>query len=36
MAVGDMAPDFALEDQHGQKIMLSEARGNTLTIAYLL
>lgn len=29
IAVGDVAPDFALEDQHGQKIMLSKERGKS-------
>ena len=27
IAVGEMAPDFTLDDQHGNKITLSEARG---------
>lgn len=29
VAVGEIAPDFALEDQNGQKITLSSARGKT-------
>lgn len=27
--VGEMAPNFTLEDQNGQKVALSEARGKT-------
>ncbi len=29
VGVGDVAPDFTLEDQQGQKVKLSEARGKT-------
>ncbi len=27
--VGDVSPDFTLEDQNGQQVKLSEARGET-------
>ncbi len=30
--VGEMAPDFTLEDQHGRKVKLSAARGKMLTV----
>ena len=29
IAVGDMAPDFTLEDQNGHKVTLSDARGKS-------
>ncbi len=29
VGVGDMAPDFALEDQNGNKVKLSEAQGKS-------
>ena len=29
VAVGEMAPDFTLEDHHRNKIRLSETRGNS-------
>lgn len=29
VAVGEMAPDFALEDHHGRKATLSESRGKS-------
>jgi cytochrome oxidase Cu insertion factor (SCO1/SenC/PrrC family) len=29
VAVGEVAPDFTLEDQNGKKVTLSEARGKT-------
>ncbi len=29
VAVGEMAPDFTLEDHHGNKITLSKARGKS-------
>ncbi len=29
VAVGEEAPDFTLEDQNGQKIKLSDARGKS-------
>ncbi len=29
IAVGDMAPDFTLEDQNKNKVMLAEARGKS-------
>lgn len=32
VAVGEMAPDFTLEDQNGQKITLSAARGTAPTV----
>jgi len=28
-AVGEVAPDFTLEDQNGQKVALSDARGKS-------
>jgi len=30
--IGEMAPDFTLEDQRNQKITLSSARGSTPTV----
>ena len=32
VAVGEMAPDFTLEDQNNQKATLSSARGNMPTV----
>ncbi len=32
VAVGEMAPDFALEDQNNQKVTLSSARGSMPTV----
>jgi cytochrome oxidase Cu insertion factor (SCO1/SenC/PrrC family) len=32
VAVDEMAPDFTLEDQNGQKITLSAARGTAPTV----
>jgi peroxiredoxin len=29
VAVGELAPDFTLEDQNGNKVTLSEARGKS-------
>lgn len=29
VAVGEVAPDFTLEDQNGQKVTLSDARGKS-------
>jgi len=29
VAVGEVAPDFTLEDQSGQKVTLSDARGKS-------
>jgi cytochrome oxidase Cu insertion factor (SCO1/SenC/PrrC family) len=29
VAVGEVAPDFTLEDQNGQKVVLSDARGKS-------
>lgn len=29
VAVGDVAPDFTLDDQNGNKVALSEARGKS-------
>ena len=29
VGVGEVAPDFTLEDQNGQKVKLSEARGKS-------
>ena len=29
LAVGEVAPDFTLEDQSGQKVTLSKARGKS-------
>ena len=29
IAVGDVAPDFTLEDQNGHKVTLSDARGKS-------
>ena len=29
IAVGDVAPDFTLEDQHGRKVTMSDARGKS-------
>lgn len=29
LKVGEMAPDFALEDQRGQKVTLADARGKS-------
>ncbi len=29
VGVGDVAPDFTLEDQNGQKVKLSDARGKS-------
>ncbi len=30
--IGDMAPDFTLEDQHNQKVTLSSARGSVPSV----
>jgi cytochrome oxidase Cu insertion factor (SCO1/SenC/PrrC family) len=30
--VGEVAPDFTLEDQNNQRVTLSSARGNTPTV----
>ena len=30
--IGEMAPDFTLEDQHSQKITLSSARGSVPSV----
>jgi cytochrome oxidase Cu insertion factor (SCO1/SenC/PrrC family) len=30
--LGEMAPDFTLEDQHNQKVTLSSARGTAPTV----
>jgi cytochrome oxidase Cu insertion factor (SCO1/SenC/PrrC family) len=32
VAVGEMAPDFTLEDQNNQKVTLSSARGRMPTV----
>ena len=32
VAVGDMAPDFTLEDQNKNKVTLSDARGKSLVV----
>ena len=32
VGVGELAPDFTLEDQNGQKVTLSAARGTAPTI----
>jgi len=32
VAVGEMAPDFTLEDQNNRKVTLSSARGRTPTV----
>lgn len=32
--VGDLAPDFALRDQHGQTVRLSELRGRPVVIVF--
>ena len=32
VAVGEMAPDFTLEDQNNQKVTLSSARGSMPTV----
>ena len=32
VAVGDMAPDFKLEDQNGHRITLSDARGKSSVV----
>ena len=32
VGVGEVAPDFTLEDQNGQKIKLSDARGKSLVV----
>ncbi len=32
LAVGEMAPDFTLEDQNNQKVTLSSARGSMPTV----
>lgn len=32
--VGDMAPDFELEDQEGKKVKLSELKGKKVLISY--
>jgi cytochrome oxidase Cu insertion factor (SCO1/SenC/PrrC family) len=32
VAVGEMAPDFTLEDQNNRKVTLSSARGSTPTV----
>ena len=32
VAVGEMAPDFTLEDQNHQKVTLSSARGTATTV----
>ena len=32
IAVGEMAPDFTLEDQNNRKVALSSARGSTPTV----
>lgn len=32
VAIGELAPDFTLEDQNGQKITLSAARGTAATV----
>jgi peroxiredoxin len=29
VAVGEITPDFTLEDQNGNKVILSQARGKT-------
>ncbi len=34
MKVGDLAPDFELEDQDGNKIKLSEYKGKRILISY--
>jgi cytochrome oxidase Cu insertion factor (SCO1/SenC/PrrC family) len=35
VAVGDSAPDFTLQDQNGQKVTLSDARGkNTVVLVF--
>jgi len=32
LQVGEMAPDFALDDQNNRKVTLSSARGSTPTV----
>ena len=32
VAVGELAPDFTLEDQHNRKVTLSSARGSQPTV----
>lgn len=32
IGVGDMAPEFSLEDQNGQKVKLSSARGKSSVV----
>jgi cytochrome oxidase Cu insertion factor (SCO1/SenC/PrrC family) len=32
VAVGEVAPDFTLEDQSGHKVTLSDARGKSLVV----
>jgi cytochrome oxidase Cu insertion factor (SCO1/SenC/PrrC family) len=32
VAVGEIAPDFTLEDQNGNKVTLSEARGKSAVV----
>ena len=32
VAVGEVAPDFTLEDQNGRKVSLSDARGKSAAV----
>lgn len=32
VAVGEVAPDFALQDQNGQKVTLSDAHGKSAVV----
>ncbi len=34
LAEGDKAPDFALRDQHGDEVKLSDLRGQTVVVNF--
>ena len=34
VAIGDIAPDFAIEDQNGNKVTLSHARENPVVLVF--